>query len=111
MQCGAPEVTPGPLLLHMRKGLEFAPQQMPGPQSQLGGLVRSDGKLELSGGLTRGPQALCQGHNQIVHDIVEFKVDEKEEEVKGDVVDNWMLDKICMYFQTSWWQKGNSLLS
>ncbi len=65
------------------------------------GLVRSNGKLELSGGLTRGPQALSQGHNQIVYDIVEFKVDEKEEEVKGDVVDNWMLDKICMYFQTS----------
>ncbi len=36
-------------------------------------------------------------------------MDEKEEEVKGDVVDNWMLDKIYMYFQTSWWQKGNSL--
>ncbi len=31
-------------------------------------------------------------------------MDEKEEEVKGDVVDNWMLDKICMYSQTSWWQ-------
>ena len=34
----APEVPPGPLLF-MRKGLEFAPQQMPGTQSQLGGLV------------------------------------------------------------------------
>ncbi len=34
-----PEVSPGPLLLHEKKGLEFAPQQMPGPQSQLGGLV------------------------------------------------------------------------
>ncbi len=30
------QVPPGPLLLH---GLEFAPQQMPGTQSQLGGLV------------------------------------------------------------------------
>ncbi len=33
-----PKDPPGPLLFH-DKGLEFAPQQMPGPQSQMGGLV------------------------------------------------------------------------
>ncbi len=62
----APEVPPGPLLFH-EKGLEFAPQQIPGPQSQLGGLVGSRWKtrwkicLEL--GLNSGPQALSPGHN------------------------------------------------
>ncbi len=35
----APEVLPGPWLFHEKKGLEFAPQQVPGTQSQLGGLV------------------------------------------------------------------------
>ncbi len=50
----------------MIKGLEFASQQMPGPQSQLGG-----GLVGLMGGRGRKPdgewaktQALSQGHNQ-----------------------------------------------
>ncbi len=33
----APEVPPGPHCCFMRKGLEFAPQQIPGTQSQLHG--------------------------------------------------------------------------
>ncbi len=43
---------------------------MPGPQSQLGGLVglvRSDGKLELSEGLTRGPQAWAKDTTTTPH--------------------------------------------
>ncbi len=56
----------------MRKGLEFAPQQMPGTQSQLGGLVglvdwwgwwEADGKSDGELGLNSGPRALSPGHN------------------------------------------------
>ncbi len=57
----------------MRKGLEFAPQQMPGPQSQLGGLVglvggrgRKTRWKVARVGLNSGPQALSQ-RTQPVH--------------------------------------------
>ena len=48
----------------MRKGLEFAPQQMPGTQSQLGGLVGLvGGRWKIAWVGLWGPQSLSQGHN------------------------------------------------
>ncbi len=50
----------------MRKSIEFVPQQMPGPQSQLGGLVGGRWKIRWKiawVGLELGPQALSLGHN------------------------------------------------
>ncbi len=53
----------------MRKDLEFAPQQMPSTQSQLGGLVGGRGRKKPNEkfpewGLNSGPQALSQEINQ-----------------------------------------------
>ncbi len=59
-----PKDPPGPLLFH-DKGLEFAPQQMPGTQSQMGGLVGGIWKTKWKiarVGLELGPEPRTQPH-------------------------------------------------
>ncbi len=59
-----PKDPPGPLLFH-EKGLEFAPQQMPGTQSQLGGLAGGIWKTKWKiarVGLDLGPEPRTQPH-------------------------------------------------